>query len=395
MSYVAAYGDLRKYEQWAKILVGNQLNAYSEVSIEYPPGILPFLVATESIRFPGTDFYHTFVWVMLLLDVAGFIGVLLLHRRWRSTLGAWVWIAAVPLLGPIVYLRLDLIPAVATIWAMERASVGHWGAAGGWFGFGAVAKVYPAFLILPALEVVPRYRRFLLGLVAISALFIFPFVLSGAGSDLARDVLGYHSHRGVHVESTWGFLLLLATKFGYSMYPNFQFGANEAISGVSDILKTVGSYSSLAALIVGWRAVARYVDTGALPLLAAGMFGLLSLLMFFGTVFSPQFVVWLIPLSAVALSHPLDRRLRWPLLSITLIAVLTHLVFPLTIDDVLAPFYVGRFETGSDAGLIVLGVRNFMVFLAGAATLRGLRYVHAQRTSRPALGDPRPASHGG
>ncbi len=369
----AAYGDLQKYEQWAGALTDDQLAAYSAVQIEYPPGVLPFLVAAEKVKFAGEQFGHRFIWVMAFLDLLGFLGILLLAQRWRSSLGAWVWIAAIPLLGPIAYLRLDLVPAVATIFAIERASAGSWGAAGGLLGYGAIAKVYPAFLLFPAIEVVKKYRRFLLGATLAVGVVLAPFLLAGSARPLIENVAEYHLDRGIQVESTWGFLLLAATKFGYDMYPTYQFGANEAISALSDTFKGVGLVCSIGALAFGWWSVARNVKQGDVPLLTVGMFGLLSLLMFFGTVFSPQYVVWLIALGAAALCHPLATRLRRWILIVLPIAAVTQIVFPFTIGDVLDPFYNQGTEAGSTVGLVTLGVRNALVFAAGAGALWSLR----------------------
>jgi len=258
------------------------------------------------------------------------------------------------------------------VWALQRASAARWGQAGGWLGFGALAKVYPGFLILLALPAAPTPRRFLAGAGVAAALLLLPLVAVGSGDDLVRDVVGYHTARGIQVESTWGFLLLTASRFGYSMSPNFQFGANEIVSALSPLLKTFGSVLSLGALAAGWWIVRRHVARGETPLVAAAMFGTLALLMFFGTVFSPQFAVWLVALGAAALAHPLTRRLRWAVLTVVLIAPLTQIVFYVAIGDILAPFYEGGTEAGAPLKLALLGVRNFIVLGAGIATLTAL-----------------------
>lgn len=386
LNYGAAFGDLQKYQRWGTALAEQHVSAYSRGDIEYPPAVLPFLAAAELVRLDGTEYGHGFIWVMGALDLIGFIRVMALSRRRGSWMGPLVWIAAVPLLGPIVYLRLDLIPAVATVWALERASVGRWGVSGLWLGLGAAAKIYPAFLMLPAIEVAPRLKRLLAGFILAIVAAALPFILTGAGGELLRDVVGYHFQRGVHVESTWGSGLLLASKFGYDMHPNFQFGAIEAISQSSELLKTIGLVLSIAALAFGWWVGSKYVKRGDVPRLTAAMFGLLSLLMFFGTVHSPQFTVWLIALSAVALALPVDKQLRRPLLSVLPIALLTQLVFPFTIGDVLAPFYEGGTQAGSSVGLGVLIARNVSVLLAGGFTLWRLRTHPArQRRVPPAI----------
>lgn len=367
-----AYGDLQKYETWAAAIIEDPATAYADVPIEYPPGVLPFIAAARAMPLGGTQYGHHFIWVMVLLDIAAFAGVMALSARWGSPLGPLVWIAGGMLLGPIMYLRLDLIPATATIWALQRASVGRWGGAGGWLGFGALAKVYPAFLLLLALPVAPRPKRLLAGALVVAALLLAPVVAAGSGDDLVRDVIGYHGDRGIQVESTWGFLLLAATRFGYGMYPNYQFGANEAVSALSPVLESIGLAASVASLLAGWWIVRRCVERDDVASLGAAMFGTLALLMFFGTVFSPQFAVWLVALAAAGLAHPLTRRLRPSLLAVLLIAPLTHVVFSFVIGDVLAPFYEGGTEAGAPFGLALLGVRNAVVLGAGAATLIAL-----------------------
>jgi hypothetical protein len=129
---------------------------YSEVPIEYPPGVLPFVLVPawlqHHLRIP---FPPSFILLMIAVDGLGLTGLRRLGRRWGSDLGAWLWVVALPLLGPIVLLRLDLVPAVATIWCLERAAAGRWTAAGAFLGFGCLAKLYPLFL-LPAAIVIAR-----------------------------------------------------------------------------------------------------------------------------------------------------------------------------------------------------------------------------------------------
>lgn len=375
LSLESSVVDLQKYETWGVAAIERPLTAYSTEDLEYPPGILPFLGFARSMTPPGGSFVQSYAWVMLLLDIAAFIGVLLLWKRWGSWWGPAVWIVAVPLLGPIVYLRLDLIPTTAVVWAAVAAAGGWWGWSGAALGFGAIAKVYPAFLLFPAFETSPRFRRLLLGAVAGGAIFMIPFVFSGDLPALLTDVAGYHSDRGIQTESTWASFLLLASKFGYPMHLNFQFGSLEAISSLSSVLKTIGLLLSVAALGTAWFITASRVNHGDVAKMTIINFGLLAGVIFFGTVYSPQFTLWLIGAAAVALCIPVTPAFRNVLLLVLPITLLTRVVFPHLYPDLVDPYFGDTAGTAHLVAIVTLILRNLLV---GAAAL-GIFYLLLRR----------------
>ena len=127
--------DVGLYESWADRLPEGDA-PYSDLNIEYPPGALPVFVAPAALL-PNALLPH---------------GV---HRhhdpRRRRRVGrtrprsprrrgrwhcAWFWVLVVPLMGPVLYTRFDLVAAITVIWAVERATVGRWTAVGGWLGLG-------------------------------------------------------------------------------------------------------------------------------------------------------------------------------------------------------------------------------------------------------------------
>lgn len=115
---------------------------------------------------------------MILVDAAGLAGLVMLARRWNSPLGPWLWVLALPLLGPVAWTRLDIVPAVATIWVIVASTTSRWGVAGGLLTFGALTKVYPAFLLPAAWRVTSRPRALMLGGLAVLGLMILPFAKS-------------------------------------------------------------------------------------------------------------------------------------------------------------------------------------------------------------------------
>ena len=375
MNIEAAGFDVQKYETWGTAAIESPVTAYSSEDFEYPPGILPVLAFARSITPPDGGFLQSYVWVMVLLDICAFAGVLMLWKRWGSFWGPAVWIAAIPLLGPIVYLRLDLIPATAVVWAMVAAAAGWWGWSGAALGFGAIAKVYPAFLIFPAFETSPRFKRFLGGAVAGGLIFVVPFIVSGDLPSLLSDVAGYHSDRGVQAESTWSSFLMLASRFGYPMHLNFQFGSLEAISSLSPLLKMAGVLLSLAALAGAWFLTATRINHGDVAKMTVVSFGLLAGTIFFGTVYSPQFTVWLIGAAAVALCIPLTKPYLFLLLLVVPIALLTQIVFPHAYPALVDPYFGNEMGGAHLFALLTLITRNLLV---GASAL-GIFYLLLRR----------------
>ncbi|HVF52947.1 MAG TPA: hypothetical protein VNC78_04990 [Actinomycetota bacterium] len=357
------------YGGWAVEMLDDDLFPYSGVAIEYPPGVLPFVVAPEIER-PLKDTYLVrFVVTMLVVDLAAFIGVLIIGKRWGSSLGPWLWIGGVTLLGPIAFTRLDLIPAMATIWAIERASARSWFGAGGWMVFGALSKVYPMFLMPLMYVASSAKRRFVMGISVISVLILMPYL--GALAPLYDSVFGFHSSRGVHVESTWGAALIGATYAGYEAAIELNYGAFHVESGLSGLLKNLGNFLALVAVGIGMWVAATSFKRDDIPKLAATMYGTLAVIMGVGTVFSPQFILWLIALGAVTLCHP-SRTLRGPILTMLPIAFITQVIYPWVYELLLS---------ANASSIAVLISRNALVLISGLGTwaaIRGERFGPSQ-----------------
>lgn len=365
----AGYGDMVRYEGWAQQVTEQNLAPYSQVAIEYPPGILPFIVAPEFINVGGDEYRERFVALMALVDAAGFVGLMLLARRHGSQAGPWLWIVAITVLGPIAYLRLDMVPAVATIWALERASAGAIRSSGALWGFGILAKLYPILLIPAVVITTTRRKELLIALGATVALVLLGFV--GALDHVWQAVIGYHGSRGIQLESTWALVLLTAARRGYESSVAYGYGAYEVNSAISTTLKDLAAVTSIATLALGTWAIARGPrdDTGRL---AIGLYGLLAGLLGVGTVLSPQFLVWLVALAAVAISFG-RAPFRAPLLAIVPIALLTQIIFP---------YWYGAVVEGLPKGIVVLAARNLLLIGVSALVLLEL-WSSASSTEAP------------
>jgi hypothetical protein len=349
--------DITLYESWAQRIVVQGKAPYSEVAIEYPPGILPFVLGPQ-IGFYETTFYRCrFITLMLLVDVAGLIGLWRIARRSGSVMGLWLWTVLLPLLGPLVYARLDLIAATATIWAIERASRNSWLGAGVLLGYGGMVKVYPLLLLPLAFVTSSRRRQFVLG-AAVSTLLPLA-VLAGALGPLFRCVILYHAARGISMESMWGALLLVSSKLGHDVQYRFAYGTLLVQSDLSSPLKWLGTLLMLCAIGASTLLARRHASRGDVQALANFMFATLAIIMGVSTVSSPQFVTWLSALGAVALCFR-DQPLRGPVMLLIPIAAITQLLYPFNYDQVVAR---------TPLGLFLLMLRNLMILSSGLVAL--------------------------
>ena len=369
--------DVSLYEGWAGAMIDGGEGAYSNVKIEYPPGSLPFMLLPQVLN-GDSSFLVFFVATMLVVDIAGFIGLLLLARRWGSLLGPFVWVMAVAALGPIAFLRLDLVPAVASIWAFERASSRDWLGGGGWLGIGGIAKLYPLLFIPAGFILAPKRLRFAM---AAGLVFIAPLLpLIPSLGDVIESVLGYHGDRGVQVESLWGGILFIAQRSDPNVTIGYSFGALHFGGELADTLKSVATFASLGGLALG-TALAFFVgDRDRAKAFPEISFVILALALTTGTVFSPQFLVWLIAIGGVVASMP-ESRLR--ILSVLLIpiGVITHVIFPYNYTDMLF---------NQTLPVTLLWIRNSMLVLIAVAGLILLWTGYRRRASVPST--PEPAS---
>ncbi|MGH2754392.1 MAG: glycosyltransferase 87 family protein [Actinomycetota bacterium] len=369
--YRSTTGDVALYEQWATKIVDQNRTPYSEFAIEYPP-VIPAMVMLPEIGRPETSAYHDrFVKFMLLVDVLCFACLLFIARRWGSLLGPTMWIAGSFLLGPIIYVRLDLLAALATLVAVLCISHEWWRGAGAWLALGALTKVYPLFLAPVAFAYCPgpQRRRFVVGGIAAAVLVSLPYI--GSLDDMWRNVVTYHAERGLQEESTWASLIFLAGRSGYEYQGVFAFGAGTVEASVSGSLKTISLLLSVVVL-VGGSVLAFYEakrDSGR-ERVPVSMLAMLSLLLFTGTVLSPQFVIWPIALAAAALCRPQGRHITWTILLLLPVALMTVAIFR-------------YWELEVPPGLIALVLRNLLFLFVGIELLLALR-----RTDRA---DPVPA----
>jgi len=343
-------GDLILYFDYANY-VNDGTMPYREFQMEYPPlAMVPILLAFYAAGAGSFNaFEAAFALEMLLLAlVGGWLVWRLLERvlpeisererHWRLA----AYVAAWPLLGQIVTTRFDPLPTVLTVAAialwLDRRERSAWVV----LAIGVAVKLFPV-VVAPLFAIDLLARRGWLASLKSGAFFcaacIVGFLpgllLSPSG---LRRALTYHSERGTQVESLYANgLLLLNQMTGFAVDTAHAFGSFEAISAWTDELKPISALLQIAALAMiyvtfFWLRTRPGVDvTGWRGQILIASTLVLTAFIVAGKVFSPQYLIWLMPLIPL-----LPGRSGRAAIGVFLCALLlTQLLFPYAYDALL------------------------------------------------------------
>jgi len=348
----------------AAILAGGM--PYRDVAIEYPPLSLPVFLLPALLGGGGYERYRGFFEVLMTLCGMGVVPLVVatvarLGARRSDVVAAVVLLAASPLLiGPITISRYDLWPALLTAGAVAATVFGRRRVGFALLGLGILAKVYPAVLLPILLAEAWRRagrREALIGLgivAAVGAAVMAPFVLaspSGALDPFLRTLA-----RPLQVESLGASLLVLVHDItGLPIRPVvFGFGSYNLDGALPQALATLQSVAMLVGIVAVWALALRgslgprrfVLAVAAAIVLEVGL----------GKVFSPQYVLWLVPV--VAVLAPV--RGPKPLLALAAIIVMTSVYYPSRYTD-----FITRYDLTATLALVErnLGVLLFGIWL--------------------------------
>lgn len=330
--------DIHIYFSYAgKILSG--LFPYRDFGLEYPPGALPFFVLPRLFTNDLMTFRQLFVAEMMLVDL---LSLLLVLWYWRMNgfsekfvyLAGLMFTTLPVVLGLLTYQRYDLVPAVLVLGVIILFVKGRHTPAWILLGFAFAVKLYP--LILAPVLLIASYKQkklrndLLKGVpaaAAAAAAVWLPFMLR-AGSEF-WVFLTYHAERGIQLESLYSSFIVAANFLGYPAATAFSFGSWNVESAVSSQLARSSFVVMLLLMILVlvhcWLVVKRpYWTVLDLPRLSV-----LMVLAFIigGKVLSPQYLLWVLPLLAIALQEDsLYLNKIWGLFA--LVTFGSFLIFP-------------------------------------------------------------------
>jgi len=283
-----------------------------------------------------------FIIFMLALDA------LFTYALWRSAgrrhdTAIDFWLIFVPLIGPLSYLRFDMLPAVLAGGALLAARHKPW-VTGALTGLGAAIKLWPALLIGAFMSY--RADRRPAGIA---------FVVVGFGLALISLIFGgwlrlispltWQSDRGLQIESIWATPLMLAraVKPDYWTVDMSRYQAYEIFgSGVEAwvMISNIATLFGLALIILLTIRAFRY--DGSTPV-AIGfvIVAIVAIMTITNKTLSPQYLLWLGgPMAALLAFRPQALPGEQPAINrmagqLLILALLTQLVYPLLYDSYL------------------------------------------------------------
>jgi uncharacterized membrane protein len=368
------YGDVALYAHDATAVVHGQV-PYRDFTFEYPPGALAAVLPPAVSTAHYTELFRV---LMTLCGVAAILltAALLAGRTTAATAGVLAAAAAAPLaLGPIVLAEYDLWPAALTLGALAALVSGRDRLGSALLGLGAATKVFPAAILPAALVWIYRRSGRRAALVSLAWFVAAAAVLYLAFAAVAPGGVWFSVHlqlrRGLQKESIGAAVLFVLDQFG--LYKAHIVEGNpqwtELTGRAGDALATLGTVCQAAvALGVGYVTARRRPEPRTLLVAAAAaVTGFVA----FGKVFSPQYLIWLVPLVPLA----------GGLLDVAVLAaalVLTQLWF----RGVITPF-----DLGSDVWLFV--ARDALVLALLGSLLVRLRRLELAAPLRAPRTTPR------
>ena len=386
---VPSVGDVKVYMVWAeKWLVQGHIPV--DTKWQYPPLLAPFLAFPQWLSDAfGLHYLTTFTTMTLLADAL--ITALLLwtaaHRDVWS--GPWYWIVGVPLLGPIVYGRYDVFPALFVVFALVLLGKGipaalaegsdgprsrrkRW-LAGILIGFGAAVKIWPGLAIFG----MPRTRRGWETIVAVAASAVGVIALLSLFYTGTLSFIGNQSGRGIEIESVWGVLFLLGKRLGFDhVKVKLVYGSYQTLpdSRFMAHLVSLASYASVGLTVLGfallaywwWRKTWRPAMVADATLVATLMMIVVS------RVISPQYMIWALAVAGFCLLYKDTTQRRS--------ALLVLLALPLTQYEF--PFFFQQLLHAHLAAVLVVLLRDLLLI---AATVIGFRDMWVSSVEGPLL----------
>ena len=313
---------------------------YREFPSEYP---LLANIIFSTFRYVGSLIGSGSIgFILIWIISASFIYLCAVYQVARGTtmLAVFAWLATAPIYFALF--RFDLYPSFATLISLFAIRRGDYIKGALWLGVAAALKGYALFL-LPAYCVFIVYQRGLSTAIKAGALAVLPMIASGfasfafAGWEGAIAPFKFHAGRALNGESTYDAV-------------NYLFDAPITL-WVNDA-PWVAHFLQIAAALVAAAMRPRCFE----DLINAFLFALLGFVSF-STFYSPQFVLWVLPIICFSPS-------RVMLFLTILFSWLTYLYFPVSWD------LRGARPDMFKATVVAISVlRLFMMFLAARLAL--------------------------
>ncbi len=364
--------------------------------LEYPP----LTLALFSLGLLAPLPYYQVLFAIWMAFIAIFIYWLLLRYGPR---GAGLTFALYILIGgwATAEARFDLVPAALTLTCIIAAERKHWTLAYVALACGVLLKIYPILLFPPLfiaeqldarrLRVLPSSMTLKTALIEFrdviyearrwrwkNSLLFFVVLLAVTGAfallnfrGAVANQVGYFADRPIQIEATGSALLWLAAQFKFPVYAEYTYGSLNLVGALDGVV----SFSCMVFFVLGYIYAIWLQWRGKLDIVQASI-AVLLVFIATGKVFSPQYLIWVIPL--LAYSNALDGLL---LFCWGLISLLTTLIYPYlytrATNVLLVPMVSGFIET--------IIVRNILFALVTLSYLFNWLLVRRRTLNDPSL----------
>ena len=353
--------DLFVYRVFAEPVLGGGLLPYRDAFLEYPPLAVP-AIAVPGLLGTGEEIFRAAFagWTLLLAAAVVLLCGALAARTGGDARRALLAAALMPLLcGALVRTHFDLAPVALLLGALLLVVGGRPRSGMALLGLAAMTKGFPLVAAPVALAWLARRvdRRTLAqsGIALVAALALPAAAALAMSPSGAWDSITYHLERPVQVESLPASGLLLLDELGAGdadgTTSHRSDGLEHPAADAIALFSLVGFVAVIALLTIRAPGNARQLVLAALAAVAA--------FVALGKVLSPQYMLWLVPLGALAFAW----RLHTLAAAVAAAAVLTQVEFPSRYFDLVDrhPFPVA-----------VVAVRNLVLLVVLVLALRAL-----------------------
>jgi len=372
--------DLPLYSAYADLFLDGHL-PYRDVLFEYPPLAAP-VIAVGGLAGAAPDYRIAFACLIFAFAAAVVLLCGELARRSGGDRNRALMAAALApvLCGAMIRTHFDLVPVALTLGALALLCADRPRAGLAVLGVAVVVKLYPIVVLPVALAWLlarGQRRAAIDGAVAMALVVAVAYAGAVALSLPGTvDSFTYHLDRAVQVESSPAVVLRALDGLGAGVAtPNGGHksdGLDHPAAGVVTGVFIAAMATALALLAINTARATVRDPSARRPLVIASLAATVAFACF-GKVLSPQFLIWVVPLGALAFAW----RMPWLTAAVTLALVATFVEFPAHYRDVVdrVPWTLTLVAV-RDLALIVavgLAVRALSVRSAGAPARESAR----------------------
>jgi hypothetical protein len=331
--------DVTLYTRWAELLQSGQFPVGDQMW-QYPPLVGPVLALGALI--PPTPTLGL-VLLMLIADTATFAVLMRTVSRGGEIEGAWAWVAAGMLIGPVWMVRFDVLPALFAV--LGLLAVSRPVRSGMWLAVGALLKVWPVLLLVALPQRSWPKAIISFGVTALALLAVIGLTMDGGGSFATEQAA-----RGLQIESVPAWLFLIGWHFGWERHFEYRYGAMEVMANGTEtvaLIATVIGFVGIAGLAL-LRLLGRL--DAHLPADIALVIVLIS--MTTSRVLSPQYFIWVAAIAAVCLLSP-QTVMRPVIVLLMPVAALGQVLYPMHYDWLLSNDWQELLVQTARVGLVV------------------------------------------